>query len=206
MTMTSDAAIPVALVPWSGTGFADDDDLAKLGLPVAAVLRARREEALERRHAEAEAAERLDRIEMRRNFGVLMAQSHAIANGLPWSPTAPFKDWPTSDQWVDAMFRQQDREDHRIVHRAMVEAGLLGEIGPPEPVQRSSSAATVVPESGSCTPPPAGRSRSAASMSPSRARLLDRLVAFSHRCAGAESCPCPSCVAYWAAKHPEVTR
>jgi hypothetical protein len=49
--MTIDAAIPVAVVSWGGSGFTDNEALDRLGLPVAAVLRARREEALERRHA-----------------------------------------------------------------------------------------------------------------------------------------------------------
>jgi hypothetical protein len=46
--MTTDAPIPVAVVSWGGSGFTDDEALDHLSLPVAAVLRARRAEAMER--------------------------------------------------------------------------------------------------------------------------------------------------------------
>jgi hypothetical protein len=135
----------------------------------------------------------------------MVAQSHSILIGKPWSPDRPFANWPTSEQWTTLVFEEQDRSDRRQVFEAMKEAGLVGTFAAPEPVQRSSSAATGVPESGSCTPPPAGRSRSAASMSPSRARLLGRLTAFRHCTAGNESCGCRACVAYWQTK-PEIAR
>jgi hypothetical protein len=161
--------------------FTDDDDLGNLGLPVAAVLRARREEAIARQHEAEEAAERLDRIDARRNHAVLAAQSHAIVNGLPWSPTAPFASWPSSGEWVDAVFSEQERADRRQVFEAMKEAGVVGVIGPPEPAQRSAPVADV-----------AGSSRGAPrpESSPLRQRIGDALASFSHD----RGCMCPVCV------------
>jgi hypothetical protein len=136
---------------------------------------------------------------MRRNSAILAAQNHAILTGKPWSPDAPFKDWPTSGEWTEMVFNEQDREDRRIVHRAMVDAGLVGEIGPPEPVSRSAPATDV---------PVSSRGRSRPASAATRA-MRSKLVAFSHRVAGNDACPCPACVSYWADKQDkqrEITR
>jgi hypothetical protein len=135
-----------------------------------------RAEAVERQQAEREEAERLDRAEMRRNVSMLVAQQHAISNGLPWSPTRPFEHWPRGDAFVQMAFDRQDAEDAKAERRALIDAGLL-HLLPPDVHVTAPPSAPAVSRSSSAAPalhrgPPQPRSTS---------NIRERIAAFFRR-------------------------
>ena len=148
MTRRSEPAeVPSAVVPWGDGPVITNSGV--VGLPSGIVLRMTRVEARESAHfrrgpydgcgcdgclQRGDLIEREERVERRRNGGFAMAMSHAVSNGSGFDPSKPWANWPTSEQWAEMVFASQDRADRVQVHRAMVEAGLAGSLGPADAV------------------------------------------------------------------------
>jgi hypothetical protein len=152
------------------------------------VARLRRMEALERAERAAEAQERADE---RLASWALRRMREKASMGEWYDPA----DWlaQSSEQLDEKVFRAQDAEDRRAYVVARVRSGEWKLLGPLEPTPSSPPTAS---DSASAAAP-GSASRSASSMTPARAKLVDRLVEWRH---GKEHegrpfpCSCSSCV------------
>jgi hypothetical protein len=177
--------------PW--IAWAGEDTIAALGGWDGGLMSARRFEAVERELEQRRIEERDARVEARRNLGILMAHSDAVTRGLPFSPTDPWRSWPSIDQRIAEHDLAEALSDRTAEVRAAIAAGLehllppddvrlVGAIAPPEPpMTRSAPPAETAPPS---------------SDTPATVAMRDRLTAFAHRAAESQPCYCERCVRY----------
>jgi hypothetical protein len=133
-------------------------------------------EAQERIAARAEREALAERVEARYNQGMMVAMADAAARGLAWSPTEPWRVWPSMEQRMAEAEMVEAAQDAANDRRALIDAGLLHLIDSDGRASASRSSAAVA---GS----PPGQPR------PSATPLAARIRAFLRRTESATAAP-----------------